>query len=380
VIRVDPLEPRIVMQDPPASVGMRLAEVATPALMVDLDRYEANLDRMTESLIGFNVQLRPHAKTHKCPTIALHQIERGAVGVCCQTLGEAEAMVAGGVRDVLITNQVVSSGKIQRLVNLARQAEVAVCVDNAQNVAALASAAAAAGVRLPLLVEVDIGQHRCGVAPGVPTVALAKLIAAQDALRFDGIHAYHGGAQHVYDERDRLHLMQRSIELVRETVTLLRLRGLAPKRVTGAGTGTYPIEADSGVYNEVQPGSYIFMDVDYDRVQGAPGLYENALFVLTTVLSVSDGRGVCDAGLKASSIDSGLPVVADNPAIRFVAASDEHGSLEWTRDASALKLGAVLRLIPGHCDPTVNLHDWFVAVRNDRVEAIWPITARGANA
>jgi 3-hydroxy-D-aspartate aldolase len=358
---------------------MALDEIETPALLIDLDAYERNLDRMTQSLEGKSLRLRPHAKTHKCPTIALHQMERGAVGICCQTLGEAEVMAANGVPDILITNQVVSPKKIRRLAELAAKANVAVCADNESNVADLARAAFELGIRLPVLIEVDIGQHRCGVEPGDSAVALAQAVADRPSLRFSGMHAYHGGAQHVYSSPERSEVMRRAIALAGETADRIRSRGLPVDRITGGGTGTYLPEADSGVYDEVQPGSYIFMDADYGRVDGAPRVFEHSLSVLTTVLSTSKGRCVCDAGLKASSTDSGLPVVLERPGLAYVGASDEHGTISVGDGAAGPRVGEKIRLIPGHCDPTVNLHDWFVAVRGERVEAIWPILARGAN-
>ncbi len=366
------------MTTPPASIGARSVEVETPALIIDLDAFERNLDRMTDSLRGAAVRLRPHAKTHKCPAIARQQVARGAIGVCCQTLGEAEAMILGGVENVLITNEIVSPGKIVRLAAIAKQAEVMVCADDERNVVALNTAAQSFGVRLGVLVEVNIGQDRCGVAPGEPAVALARGIASSAGLRFAGIHAYQGKAQHIYESAERAAAMETAISKTKLAVDALNSSGLACEIVTGAGTGTYEIEAASGVYNEIQAGSYIFMDVDYSRVEGPPRRFENALFVATTVLSRSGGRVICDAGLKASSIDSGLPVVRDRPSWRFVGASDEHGEIHILDGSSDPCIGDSLWLIPGHCDPTVNLHDWFVGIRNDRVEALWPISARGA--
>ena len=301
------------MVPPPARIGSPLAEVETPALLIDLDAYERNLERMARSLDGLPVRLRAHAKTHKCPTIAHHQIARGAVGVCCQTIGEAEAMVLAGVTSVLLTNQVVTPGKIARLVALAKQAEVVACVDDERNALALDAAAASLGIRLPVMVEINIGQDRCGVAPGDPAVTLAQRVSARANLRFMGLQAYLGNAQHVYDLGARADVLARSIGLTRLTVESLRSHGLECKLISGGGTGTYPIEARSGVYNEVQAGSYIFMDADYEKVEGAGGNFENALFLLTTIVSRVDGRAVCDAGLKAGSIDSGLPIVHAAP-------------------------------------------------------------------
>ena len=362
---------------PPAHVGTPVDEVETPALLVDLDAYEANLGRMTASMAGMPARLRPHAKTHRSPIVARHQVERGAVGVCCQTLGEAEAMVDGGIADVLITNQVATPGKIRRLVALARHADVKACVDDPANALDLAAAASAAGVVLPLLVEVDIGQGRCGVRPGEEALRLARLVDAAPSLRFDGLQAYHGGLQHVYAQGERDAAALAAIDLTRATVDLLRRAGLDPRIVGGGGTGSYEREAASGVYNEVQAGSYVFMDADYRRVDGPPRRFDNALFVVSTIVSARDGRCVCDAGLKASSTDSGLPVVWGREGLSYVGASDEHGTIHV--DGPAPRVGERLRLVPGHCDPTVNLHDWLVAVRGDRVEALWPITGRGAH-
>ena len=367
------------MTRPPADVGTPVSEIDTPALVVDLDAYERNLDRMARFFAGPAIRLRPHAKTHKCPVVALHQIARGAVGACCQKVSEAEAMVYGGVRNVLVSNQIVGPAKIARLVGLAKQAEVTVCVDDAGNVRDLDEAARAFGIRLPVLVEVNIGMNRCGVEPGEPALALAKLVAAQKGLRFAGLQAYHGRAQHIQELAKRREVMETAIGKVRETVELLDAHGLRCEVVSGAGTGTYRFEAASGLYTEIQAGSYVFMDVDYKRVEGFPAEFENALFVLATVVSrAAPERAVVDAGLKALAVDSGMPVVRGMPDVEFQRASDEHGLLLLRDPAAGLRVGDKLWLIPGHCDPTVNLYDWYVCVRAGRVEALWPITARGA--
>lgn len=366
---------------PPAEVGMPLAEVDTPSLILDLDAFERNLERMTGSLAGKTVKLRPHAKSHKCPEIALRQIARGAVGVCCQKVSEAEALVDGGVTDVLIANEVVGTPKLARLAALAKRARVAVCADDADNVAALDAAAAAAGITLEVLVEINVGANRCGVEPGAPALALAQRVASCPNLRFAGLQAYHGSAQHLRGVAERRAAVESAVAKVRATTTLLEKAGIACERVTGAGTGTYLFEAGSSVYHEIQPGSFIFMDADYAKNEwtesGIPR-FEHSLFVWTTVMSrPTPERAVVDAGLKASSIDSGMPRVADAEGVEYVQASDEHGVLKL--DGSArLALGDKLKLIPGHCDPTVNLYDQFVCIRGDRVEALWPIAARGA--
>jgi 3-hydroxy-D-aspartate aldolase len=364
---------------PPADVGMPVAEIDTPALVVDLDAYEHNLDRMAASLAGTSVRLRGHAKTHKCPVVALHQIARGAVGSCCQKVSEAEAMIAGGVRNVLVSNEIVDQRKIARLVELARQAEVAVCVDDPGNVRDLAEAARAFGVRLPVLVEIDVGNLRCGVPPGAPAVALARHVAAQPGLRFAGLQAYYGRAQHINEVEKRRAAIEACIADVRQTVDLLKRHGLACDTVSGAGTGSYRWEAASGVYTEVQAGSYCFMDVEYGLVEGFPREFKQSLFVLATVMSRPvPERAVVDAGLKALSVDKGMPRVRGHADVEYQRASDEHGIMRVGEAGQGLRLGDRVWLVPGHCDPTINLHDWYVAVRGGRVEALWPITARGA--
>lgn len=365
----------------PATIGMPLSEVDTPCLILDLDAFERNLRRLNESLAGRKIMVRPHAKSHKCPQIALRQIALGAVGVCCQKVGEAEAMVDGGVSDVLIANEVVGAPKLRRLVALAARARVAVCADNAENIAALDAAAREAGVKLAVLAEINVGANRCGVEPGEPALALAQKIVACANLRFAGLQAYQGSAQHLRKVEERRTAIETAVAHVKRTIALLDKAGIACEKVTGAGTGTYVFEAASAVYNELQPGSYIFMDADYARndwtESGIPR-FEHSLFVWTTVMSrPTPERAIVDAGLKASSIDSGMPRVADARGVEYAKASDEHGVLELN-GAPGYALGDKLRLIPGHCDPTVNLYDYFVCIRKDRVEALWPITARGA--
>lgn len=368
---------------PPADVGMPLDEVDTPALVIELDPFEANLARMAEAAGAAGVRLRPHAKTHKCAVIALRQIALGAVGVCCQKVSEAEALVQGGVRDVLVTNEIVGARKIAHLAALAREAKLTVCVDSAENVAALDGASARAGVTLDVLVEVDVGAHRCGVPPGTPAVELAERVAAAKALRFAGLQAYQGSAQHIRDHGERRAAIDGAVACARETVTMLGERGIPCPSITGAGTGTFRFEAASGLYTELQAGSYIFMDADYAQNHGEGDgpfdEFEHSLFVLTTVMSTPEpGRAVVDAGLKASSVDSGLPTVHGEPRIEFVGASDEHGKLIFDPGKVTVSLGDRLKLVPGHCDPTVNLYDWYVCVRDGYVQALWPIVARGA--
>ena len=368
-----------MLQPPPAQPGMAEDEIDTPALLIDLDAFERNLDRMAALLRPTGARLRAHAKTHKSPVVAHMQMARGAVGQCVQKVAEAEALAWGGVPDILVTNEVVGDAKLARLLALSRIARIAVCADDAANVARIEAAAAAAGRRMTVLVEIDVGMGRAGVAPGPDAVALAERIAGSPHLRFGGLQAYHGSAQHIRPAEERARTIRAAVDAARRTVEQLRQRGLACPIVGGAGTGSFETEAASGVYNEIQAGSYCFMDADYGRNQGgASAGFHNALFVLATVMSAAQpGVAVLDAGHKAVAVDSGMPLVWRRDEVRYAGASDEHGKLEWGAEASGPKLGEKLRLVPGHCDPTVDRFDWYVGVRGGRVECLWPVAARG---
>jgi D-serine deaminase-like pyridoxal phosphate-dependent protein len=364
----------------PAEKGMRLEEIDTPALVVDLDAFETNLRRMADAVRG-RVRLRPHAKMHKCPEVAKRQIALGAVGVCCQKVSEAEALVEGGVADVLVSNEIVGARKLERLAALAKRARIGVCVDDAGNVRDLQAAAQRAGGRIDAYVEIEVGMRRCGVAPGEPAVALAREVSASPSLRFAGLQAYHGRAQHLRTMEERQAVIFKASEMVLQTKKLLAQAGLACPSVTGAGSGTFMFEVEMGAWDEIQPGSYAFMDADYARNEWAPPLprFEHALFVLAGVMSRPGPQmAIVDAGLKASSVDSGMPSVWQRPGLSYTHASDEHGWVEVAPGTAAPALGEKLLLVPGHCDPTVNLYDWYVCVRNGVVEDLWPIAARGA--
>ncbi len=365
---------------PPAAVGQRLEEVDTPALVLDLDAFERNLKTLADLARG-RVRVRAHAKASKSADVSKHQMALGAVGVCCQKVSEAEAMVEGGIPDVLVSNEVVGAAKLERLAQLARRAKVGVCVDDAGNVKDLDAAARAAGTKLDVYVELEVGMGRCGVEPGEPALALARTVAACASLRFAGLQAYNGRAQHVRSNADRRALIDKAAAAVRMTRALLEKAGIACPTVTGAGSGTFMFEIESGAWDEIQPGSYAFMDADYARNEWAAPLprFQHALFVLATVMSrAKPARAIVDAGLKASSVDSGMPTVWQRPGLTYALASDEHGFIEIAPGTAAPALGEKLLLVPGHCDPTINLYDWYVCVRGGVVETLWPIAARGA--
>jgi len=374
-----------MLQPPPAQPGMHEDEIDTPALVIDLDAFEFNLDTMAAFVAGTGTKLRAHAKTHKSPVIARLQMARGAVGQCVQKVAEAEVLAWGGVPDVLVSNEVIGAQKYARLAALSGLARVAVCADHPLHVAQAEAAAESAGVRLTVLVEIDSGGGRCGVAPGPEAVALAQRIAASKHLIFGGLQSYHGGAQHLRLPSERSAAIAATSDGTRRTVEQLRQVGLPCPIVGGGGTGTFALEAASGVFTELQAGSYCFMDADYGRNlddNGRPiSQFRQSLFVLASVMSAArPGVAVVDAGHKAVAVDCGLPDVWSRPDVRYTGASDEHGKLEFVSETAGPKIGEKLRLVPGHCDPTVDRHDWYVGVRNGRVECLWPVAARGAMA
>lgn len=365
---------------PPARVGDAVAEVETPALLLDLDAAERNIERLQEITAGTRAVPRPHAKSHKCPNLARLQVARGAVGVCCQKVNEAVALVDGGVTDVLVSNQVVDPAKLRRLAALARRAKIAVCVDQARNVADLSAAAQAAGAELAVLVEIEVGMGRCGVAPGTAAVALAQQVEAASNLRFAGLQAYHGRAQHLPRPEQRRDAAQAVAQIVTETVAALAAAGLECPTVSGSGSGTCRYDAAGGAFTEIQAGSYVVMDVGY----GDCGVgFEHSLFLWSQVMSAPRREAVIlDAGLKAFTAEHGMPRVAAPPGsgwegLTVRGASDEHAAVDTAGAERSPRIGDKLRLIPPHCDPTVNLHDWLTCIRGEQVVDLWPISARG---
>lgn len=371
--------------DIPAKPGMDEADIQTPCLVLDLDALERNVKKMGDLCAEMGVRHRAHGKMHKSvDVLKLQEQLGGAIGVCCQKVSEAEVFVRGGIKDVMVSNQVRDPAKLQRLAQLPkRAARILVCVDDPENVADLQAAAAAEGTQLECLVEIDCGAGRCGVSTSQDVLNIAKLIDASDNLKFAGIQAYQGAMQHMDLYADRKEKIDIAIDMVSEAVTALKSQGLECDIIGGAGTGSYYFEGNSGVYNEMQCGSYAFMDADYGRILDQNGKriddgeWENALFILTSVMSHTKAdTAIVDAGLKAQSVDSGLPTVfGRNDAVEYLKCSDEHGVVG--DPDGVLKINEKLRLVPGHCDPTCNVHDWYVGVRGGKVESVWPVSARG---
>ena len=362
---------------PLAQVGDDVEAIDTPALVIDADAMERNIAVLAEYARAHRVALRPHAKTHKSGRIANLQIAAGAVGICVQKVSEAEALAAAGVTDIFISNEVIAPAKLERLARLAGRARLAVAVDSGLGIERLAAALLDQGTRADVFVEIDVGQGRCGVAPAAAG-ALARQVISH-GLTFAGLHAYHGRAQHLRTADEREAAIRHAVAAVRVAQSSITSAGMHCPLVTGAGSGSFAYEAASGVYGELQCGSAVFMDADYARNQPTPNAprFEHALFVKSQVISRGAAHAVVDAGHKAHAIDSGLPTVHGRE-LTFANGGDEHGILTGR---SLPALGETIWLIPGHCDPTVNLHDAYVVVRGGLergvVEAVWPIDARG---
>ena len=298
-------------------------------------------------------------------------------------MSEAEVFARGGIKDILVSNQVRDPLKIDRLARLPKLgARVLVCVDDPSNVADLSAAAERHGTQIEALVEIDCGAGRCGVTTTEAVIEIARLIDAAPGLKFAGIQAYQGAMQHLDAFDDRKAKLDTAIAQVSDAVEGLKAIGLECDIVGGGGTGSYYFESASGVYNELQCGSYAFMDADYGRILDENGNridrgeWENALFILTTVMSHAKAdKAIVDAGLKAQSVDSGLPVIFGRDDVEYVKCSDEHGVV--MDPTGVLQVNDKLRLVPGHCDPTCNVHDWYVGLRSGKVEALWPVSARG---
>lgn len=370
--------------DIPAKPGMAEMEIATPCLILDLDALEHNVKKMADKVQEMGVRLRTHAKMHKSVDMA-HLLERlgGSHGICCQKVSEAEVFARAGIKDIMVTNQVRAPLMIERLAKLPTYgARIICCVDDLANVTELSAAASKAGTEIEVVVEIDCGAGRCGVTETPDVIMIAKAIDASSGLKFAGIQAYQGAAQHLDDYQDRKAKIQIAIAMVRDAVDALNSEGLSCDIIGGGGTGSFQFEGTSGLYNELQCGSYAFMDADYGRILDGngnrldDGHWEHALFILTSVMShVKPDQAVCDAGLKVQSVDSGLPTIFGREDVTYLKCSDEHGVIDDPN--GALKINEKLRLVPGHCDPTCNIHDWYVGVRDSKVECVWPVSARG---
>lgn len=359
-------------------IGMHKTELDTPALLIDLDKFEANIQTMAAYFTTVNAMLRPHVKTHKTPIIAHKQIAAGAIGVTCAKLGEAEAVIHAGIRDVLIANQIVSTQKIARLINLAKHSEIMVAVDSAQNVQAISEAASAKGANVRMLVEVNIGMDRCGVEPGKPTLALADLIRQSPNVSFEGLMGYEGHTVTRTDRAERNAAARAAMQLLVDAKYYLEKHDVAVSIMSGGGTGTFDITGSIPEITEVQAGSYVFMDSTYRNVEGVGERFECSLSVLATVVSrPALNRVIVDTGLKVLAKEFGIPQPIGIEGVEMTGLSEEHGKMQVSDENVSLHPGDKLEIQPSHCCTTVNLHDRYYGIRNDIVESVWEIAARG---
>ena len=360
------------------------ADLPTPALLLDLNAFEANVEKMAAHLKSKGRAFRPHGKTHKCPEIARRLLEAGAVGVCAAKISEAEVFAAAGVRGLLITTAVVGARKIERAIRLAKLApDTIFCVDNLQISRELNAAAGAAGLTLAAGIDLWIGK-RTGVLPGAPAVALAEGLQSLKNVRLSTLQAYAGHAAHVIGFEARKRVSREEMGKAVETLHTFHRQGIECGRLTGGSTGTYNIDCDIDGVTELQPGSFIFMDVDYNRIGSEDGNefygdFQNSLTVFTTVVSKPSGElAIVDGGFKAFSTDKPFPPrIKNGSAVTYAFGGDEHGKLTFGEGVKALEVGDKVEFVIPHCDPSVNLYDKLFCLRGDNVEAVWRIAARG---
>ena len=363
----------------PASIGMDIKDIQTPALVIDLKVFQSNILKMKNFILENNVKLRPHAKMHKSINVANYQINfGGAHGICCQKVSEAEIFIRGGIQDVLITNQVTNLYKIDRLTKMAsKEIRLGCCVDNADNIKNIQNSAEKNNAHIDIYIEYDCGANRCGLESFKEIQSLIDLINTMSNIKFEGFQAYNGSIQHIEDFAQRKINVQETCNKIRSLKT--RFKDYSPI-ITGVGTGCFDLEVKENVYDEIQVGSYAFMDAHYSSLKKDSKVnntinFKNALFVLSNVMSTSvKKQAVVDAGLKSMSLDSGLPTVF-NYDLKYINCSDEHGVIEDLDNL--LKINDKVFLIPGHCDPTCNLHDWYVVKKDNIVIDLWPVSARG---
>ncbi|HKW04995.1 MAG TPA: DSD1 family PLP-dependent enzyme [Nitrososphaerales archaeon] len=362
---------------------MKIDELQTPCLIVDLDKLESNISKMASYCKSVGCSVRPHAKAHKNPLIARKQLAGGAVGLCCQTLEEAESLVYSGIEDVLITNIFASKNAFERILNLARNGRIILTVDSAEVAKLLSKAAKDRNCTLEVLVEINVGQNRTGVQAGPEAAKLAKLVSSLECLRFRGLMGYEGHLQLSMPEFDkRKSAVKSALSCLTQSIEETKREGIDVEIVTSGGTGTYNITAEYEGVTDIQPGSYVMMDNRYNLIDTAGKDFQNSLFLISTVVSKpDDSQAVVDLGWKSASVEysiygwNGMPRAVEYDA-SYSPGGDEHGILKFQRGAGLPSVGDRMKFIPSHCDTTLNLHNKFYGVRNGRVEVVCPIARR----
>lgn len=366
------------MYDAETYIGKHKTELDTPALLINLDIMESNIQKMANYFSKVNTELRPHIKTHKTPIIAHKQIAAGAIGITCAKLGEAEAIVHSGIRDVLIANQIVGKHKIARLINLAKHSDIMVAVDNVENVNAISKAASEKGVTIRVLIEVNIGMDRCGVEPGHESLRLSQIVSTSPNLKFEGLMGYEGHTVAKPIRIERKTATETAMQRLIDTKHLLEKNGFNVSIMSGGGTGTYEITGSIPEMTEVQAGSYVFMDSTYRNVEGVGDRFDCALTVLATVVSRPEkNRIIVDTGLKVLTKEFGIPQPVGMQDVEMIGLSEEHGKMLISNEDISLKPTDKLEILPTHCCTNVNLHDRFYGIRDEIVETVWEIAARG---
>lgn len=380
--------PRPASEGPEAAeYGRPVADLDTPALLVDLDALEGNLAIMQRTVAANGIAVRPHAKTHKTPAIARMQLDAGAVGISVAKVSEAQALFDHGIEPLLMTTSNVTPYKIRRAMGLARRNPAFIqATDTEENARHLSEAAAAAGVEAPVVVDVDPGGHRTGITPGEPALGLARLVDRLPGLTLRGLLCYDGGSQHVHGFEKRRDQTLERLAAAADTCERMQASGLDTGIFSGGGTGTYNIDHRTPGFTDVQAGSYVFMDAQYLAIGGEsdPEVYTDfqpSLTILATVLNAQyEGRATTDAGAKACTINKPWALVKGETGMSYTSGSDEFGTLRYENPSRTYRVGDRLELIVSHCDPVVNLYDHLYAVRNGMVEAVWSIAARGCSA
>jgi D-serine deaminase-like pyridoxal phosphate-dependent protein len=355
--------------------GTPVEDLDTPALIVDLDRAEANISKMQAFVRAHGVSLRPHVKNHRSPYWARKQIAAGAIGVCVAKVGEAEVMADGGIGDIFIANEIVTPSKIARLMGVASRARVSVAVDTEQNLEDLSAAAGRQGVEVGVLVDVNIRLNRCGVEPGAAAVALAHKASDMAGLRFDGLMGYEGHIARAGSDPGARREAIAALSKLLFTVKAVEDVGLPVRTVSSGGTSTYAVTGAFERVTEIQAGSYIFMDGAYlDEMDD----FQPAMTVLSTVISrPSPERAILDCGLKSISVTSGQPRIVGTPGAEFLRLNAEHGHVKLSGEAQELQVGDKVQLLPMHGETTINIHDEYFCIRRGLLEAVVPVAARG---
>jgi len=367
----------------PLDQPIALEELQTPALVIDLDVFERNLEKMQSYLTGQGIALRSHTKMHKCPVIAHKQVEAGARGVCAAKVSEAEIMCDAGIEDVLVTSPLATHDKIDRFMQ-ARESHpgLKLVVDHEQSAALLDTSAGAQGLTVDVFIDIDPGMGRTGVEAGEGTLRLAEFVGAAEHLNLAGIQMYAGNCMHIEGFKDRQAKYTKVMQKGIDTLALLKDNGIEVPIVSGGGTGTYNMEAGIGLINELQAGSYAFMDIEYRDIGGQESdVYSDfdvSLFVLVTAISQPQSRLITvDGGFKSFASDKIPPQFRDVEGVIYHWGGDEHGIIQLDNPSREIVLGDRLAMLTPHCDPTVNLHDFYFPYRDGLVHEIWPVSARG---